>query len=519
MRLRDGHAWEAPTSYTGSIGFNKIAGTGIPYPPKWRVFPAYPTPPLVAGAPWNLPSTDIRKTWCWDANVNGTEVPGCDAEVGNLASRVPWDVDARTQEPSYTTIGNNAQAAEAWVNPPTVVFGNLSPGGTNYRPVSPARNYSYPWDNAWYSASCNPASLVPGVGADIGAATTNLFAMHNRMHDWAYHLGLTEENWNAQMANFGNGGAEGDPIIGDVQAGAVSGGAPAYGGRDNANMLTLPDGVPPITNMYLWQPLRGAFYAPCVDGDYDMAIVGHEYGHMIENRMIGKGGNRSGHHAGAMGESHGDLMGMEYLNEYSFVPVGGENPYAVGAYATGQKQRGIRNYAMNDSPLNFSDMGYDITGPQVHADGEIWSATQFDIRRALVAKYGAGDAAAQKACADGQKPVADCPGNRRWMQLVFDAYLLMPVNASMLQARDAMLAADRLRFGGANQAELWLAFARRGLGSDASSTNSNADTLTDPSPDFASPLAQNATVTFAPVAADEANAATMSRRRRKGACS
>ena len=59
-------------------------------------------------------------------------------------------------------------------------------------------------------------------------------------------------------------------------------------------MRTLPDGTMSITNMYLWQPLAGAFYAPCVDGDYDMAVIGHEYGHMIENRMIGKGLNAPG---------------------------------------------------------------------------------------------------------------------------------------------------------------------------------------------------------------------------------
>ena len=82
--------------------------------------------------------------------------------------------------------------------------------------------------------------------------------------------------------------------------------------RDNANMITFADGVPSVTNMYLWQPIAGAFYAPCVDGDYDMGVIGHEYGHMIENRMIGKGNTRTGHHAGAMGESHGDLFGMEY---------------------------------------------------------------------------------------------------------------------------------------------------------------------------------------------------------------
>ena len=26
---------------------------------------------------------------------------------------------------------------------------------------------------------------------------------HNRMHDWSYHLGFTERNWNAQDYNFG----------------------------------------------------------------------------------------------------------------------------------------------------------------------------------------------------------------------------------------------------------------------------------------------------------------------------
>ena len=112
-------------------------------------------------------------------------------------------------------------------------------------------------------------------------------------------------------------------------------------------MTTLPDGSPSITNMYLWQPVAGAFYAPCVDGDYDAGVIGHEYGHMIENRMIGKGASRSGHHAGAMGESAGDLMSIEQLNEHGYVPTDGANRWATGTYATGNKQRGIRNYAGN----------------------------------------------------------------------------------------------------------------------------------------------------------------------------
>ena len=112
-------------------------------------------------------------------------------------------------------------------------------------------------------------------------------------------------------------------------------------------MNTRPDGTRSTTNMFLWQPLAGAFYAPCVDGDFDMSVIGHEYGHMIENRMIGKGVRRQGDHAGAMGESFGDMNAMEYLNEYGFAPVSHENRYAIGPYVTSNPYRGIRNYAMN----------------------------------------------------------------------------------------------------------------------------------------------------------------------------
>ena len=72
------------------------------------------------------------------------------------------------------------------------------------------------------------------------------------------------------------------------------------------------------------------------------------------------------------------------------------------------------------------------------------------------------------------KAVDTCPGNRRWMQLVFDAWLLMPRGTvSMVDARNAMLAADLLRFGGANQDLLWNGFADRGLGRDAASASSS----------------------------------------------
>jgi extracellular elastinolytic metalloproteinase len=531
-----GTPWVAPRTYSGTL-----KGDASAAPPaflaRWKVFPANPPLHTVDGFPWNHPDADTRETWCWVA------APGCDRTLGQfpLGARGPWDHDHKLNASTLTTRGNNAKSATSWTNP-------FFPSPPQYQPVSAGRDYSYPWTNDWNNRQCNPD---PGATSwDQDAATVNLFVAHNRMHDWSYYLGFTERNWNAQDYNFGltERRQENDPIIGNVQAGAQ----PAGGSqRNNANMITLPDGQSSVTNMYFWQPQAaiGPFYAPCVDGDYDMGVIGHEYGHMIENRMIGKGNVRSGHPAGAMGESHGDMFGMEYLFGNGFVPTSNENPYANGTYDTGNKLRAIRNFGMNFptsggvpepskqlnvNTLNFSDMGYDLTGPtftssqQVHANGEIWSKTNFVIRQLLVDKYNDDfpydDEDLQYACANGELPPYACPGNRRWIQLVFDAMLLMPTNATMLEARDAALAADLMRFGGSNQRELWLGYARQGMGVGATTTHQVVlpvppppapppnppcspcgtldETDTDPTPDWESPLHDNGTITFAARARD-----------------
>jgi hypothetical protein len=348
----------------------------------------------------------------------------------------------------------------------------------------------------------------------------HLFASHNRMHDWSYLLGFTERNWNLQDDNFGNQprglglGGEGDPEVGDAQAGALTGGFPAYVGRTNANQLTPPDGLIPITNQYLFQPIAGAIYVPCVDGSYDMTVVAHEYTHAISNRMVaGPLLGLVGFQPGSMGESWSDLVAMEYLNEYGYLPLGDENRWALGPYATGNKEVGIRNYALNPNPLNYSDLSFDQTGAEVHADGEVWNAVNFEVRRALVrkwnARYPAGDGVLQRRCADGDIVVQECPGNRRWIQIVFDAFLLMQSDVTMVDARDAYLAADKMRFKGANQAELWEAFARRGLGASARSAGSED---VQPTPSFHSPLVPDeARVRFRAVAADGKGGAVKAR--------
>src|SRR5262249_53144285 len=151
---------------------------------------------------------------------------------------------------------------------------------------SPTREYTTAFTDAWNDSKCDPSNLVPG-GNDIDAVVTNLFTGHNRIHDFAYYLGFTEKNYNLQLDNGGRGGQGGDQELGNVQAGAIDGGNPSFEGRDNANQIALQDGVPGITNQYLFQPIAGAFYSPCADGAVDTGIYGHEYTHAISNRMVG----------------------------------------------------------------------------------------------------------------------------------------------------------------------------------------------------------------------------------------
>ncbi|MEJ3743925.1 M36 family metallopeptidase [Actinomycetes bacterium KLBMP 9797] len=429
--------------------------------PLWAVFPATPT----------ASGNDTRVVWCAEP------APRCVRTVRDPASGQAWDVDVATGTPTLTSRGNSATNA-------------LSLGAdTPLVPAtpSPARDYRYPFTDQWRQARCNPDVFTSERRNDADAAVTNLFAMHNRMHDWAYHLGFTESAWNMQMVNLSGEGLGGDPEQGRAQANALG------GSRNNANQATPREGLPPTTNMFLWQPIAGSAYPPCVDGDYDMTVIGHEYGHAITNRMIaGPDTGIGSAQGGAMGESWSDLLAAEYLYEYGF-RAPGDSPFVTGAYVTGNTTTGIRNYDSTRSPLNYSDVGYDLVGQQVHADGEIWSATNVRLRSAFLARYGTGTPSLQARCADGLVAIDQCPGNRRWAQLLFDSFLLQAGNQfSMLDMRDNMLAADLVRFGGANQQLMWDAFAESGMGQDAASGPSDAD----PTPSFASPYARNATVTL-----------------------
>ena len=155
-----------PMTYAGTFTATPASSAPVPYPPKWNMFLANP--------PLDYSSSDTRTLGCWESVINGESVPGCDLQLKNTAARAPWDYDPRTGAPSFTTKGNAALSGEAWASP-------LTPA-EQYRPVAADRNYDFPWQNTWKTSGCSTTVFTPK-GNDIDAAVTNLFAMHNRMHD------------------------------------------------------------------------------------------------------------------------------------------------------------------------------------------------------------------------------------------------------------------------------------------------------------------------------------------------
>lgn len=355
--------------------------------------------------------------------------------------------------PGVTTLGNNANTAIAWTVP-------LVAADQENRPISPTGEFNFAFPNSWAKSDGGTGTFV----ADANAAAVNLFYHHNRIHDEFYKFGFTETGGNFQLVNNGEDGPGlgGDPIMGGAQSGALNLTEPVLAlGRNNANMLTLPDGIPGFTNMYLWEFVDDAFEAPARDGDFDATIIQHEYAHGLSNRYVGGGGLGSlgSVQSGAMGEGWGDWYAMNHLFREGLTRTAVTAPYV------GDPQRGIRNWNYAKSPATYGDYGYDMSGPEVHSDGEIWTATLWTVRSNILKSVGGNHRRASDIA----------------QHIVTDAMPISPPSPSFLDMRDAILKAAELRYKNKYTALLWSAFAERGMGVSA---KTKGETDTDPRPGF-----------------------------------
>ena len=81
----------------------------------------------------------------------------------------------------------------------------------------------------------------PNTQSNIQAAVTNAFFVINSLHDVTYRYGFTEEAFNFQVNNLGNGGRARDRVEISVQDAS---------GTNNANFATPPECVLLFLSLY-----------------------------------------------------------------------------------------------------------------------------------------------------------------------------------------------------------------------------------------------------------------------------
>lgn len=302
-----------------------------------------------------------------------------------------------------------------------------------------------------------PFDATQAPTAYLDAATTNLFYVNNILHDVHQRYGFTEAAGNFQFLNYSNQGLGNDAVQADAQDGS---------GTDNANFATPPDGSNPRMQQYVF-----TFTTPLRDSDLDNGVIIHEYGHGVSNRLTGGASNSNALNAlqsGGMGEGWSDWWALMLTQR----PTDAANdPIDIGTYVLGGP--GIRTYPysldMTINPHTWAD--YNNVTQEVHYAGEIWCSALWDMNWLLIGKYGF-DPDLYSGYSSGAS------GNKLALQLVMDGLKLQPANPTFIDARDAILLADRNLTGGENQREIWTAFARRGLGSGASTANANSNRVT-----------------------------------------
>lgn len=193
------------------------------------------------------------------------------------------------------------------------------------------------------------------------------------------------------------------------------------------------------------------------DSDLDNGVIVHEYGHGVSTRLTA-GADNVGclFNNEQMGEGWSDYLALVLTMK----PGDAANDArAIGNYSLGDGPSGpgIRpfpySYDMSVNPMTYnSTAGVSIP----HGVGSVWCTMLWDMTWLLIDEYG-WDPDIYNGTG----------GNNIALQLVIEGMKLQPCNPGFVDGRDAILLADQILYGGANQCLIWEAFSRRGLGVNA----------------------------------------------------
>ncbi|KAG8743260.1 hypothetical protein FRC10_012304 [Ceratobasidium sp. 414] len=385
------------------------------------------------------------KTGEWYA----TYVDAASGEVVNIVSFVadasyhvvPFVKQDTTE--GYSTVtnpGDSVSSPNGWHTGTATAGNNVvsyksSTTGTTSQ-SSATNNYEYVFN----------AAAAPATAPNVDAARVNAFYVANSIHDVTYRYGFDEASFNFQDDNGTKGGKGNDRVQISVQDSS---------GTNNANFATPPDGQHGQMRMFTW-----TYTSPNRDGALENDIVSHEYTHGISNRLTGGGtGSCLGTtEAGGMGEGWSDAF-ADWSEQESAADA--LTDFTLGSYVVNSKA-GIRTYPYSTSkttnPLTYGSLA---TRNEVHAIGEVWALIWHEIYAALINKYGFS--------ANKNDPTGTA-GNIVALHLFIDGLKLQPCSPTFRSARDAIIQADANRYAGANKCTLWVAFAKRGLGTARSIT-------------------------------------------------
>ncbi|KAI9228782.1 MAG: Fungalysin metallopeptidase-domain-containing protein [Piptocephalis tieghemiana] len=370
------------------------------------------------------------------------------------ASPLGWHQPGKTKKPRTDTIGNNVFSQEDWDGK-----GDVTGWEEKVRPdPGSSLSFDYPLP---------PPSTKPKDYID--ASITNLFYWTNRMHDFLYKYGFTEEFGAFQEDNFGrfSDAKANDAVVAYAQDG---------GGSDNANFASPPDGQKGVLRVYLFHGGLSGWR----DAALEVDIVIHEYTHGLSTRLTGGGSNADclawGEAAG-MGEGWSDFipillqvtpesspsqevfMGVWVMGGGSSIQVG------EGGGADSRPRRGIRKYPystlFSSNPTTYGYLNDPSWYGEVHSTGEIWCNILWEMAWALM-----GQGSHSSNLFDGPNLSS---GNALALQLVIDGMKLQPCQPTFISARDAILQAEMSLKQGKHSCALWSAFSKRGLGPKASS--------------------------------------------------
>lgn len=168
-----------------------------------------------------------------------------------------------------------------------------------------------------------------------------------------------------------------------------------------------------------------------VDDGEDADIIVHEFGHAIH---FDQNACWSGGETGAMGEGFGDYLAASF-----FADVGDSAHQSAHAACVGEWD--AASYSSSEPPclrrVDRNKIYPDDLSGSVHADGEIWSRSLWDIRESLGG------------------PAAD--------RIILEHHFLVPCNATMNDAANQLLQADLDLNAGANRNVIIKAFCDRGI--------------------------------------------------------